>query len=144
VHYYQGGKPFEYTIYDPTTKKLSTHVLGPDIMNGQVLQFPVKGGLWKCGRLLVDDLDNIDADYCIISEAVGPGFDVHDFHFVNSKDLDEQQLVDDDDNDNDNDNDNTRAILQSYLNDATESTEQVSSSKPNVDEKNKVFDRHYD
>ena len=133
VHYYQGGKPFEYTIYDPSTQEISKHVLGPDIKNGQLLQFAVRGGLWKCGRLLVDELPSIDADYCIISEAVGPGFDLHDFNFANAKDLDEQKL-----------NDAKRKMLEPYLNVETASSETASSEKPMVELKDKVFDKHYD
>ena len=38
---------------------------------------PVRGGLWKCGRLL----EGSD-DFALIGEAVGPGFDFHDFAWV--------------------------------------------------------------
>jgi hypothetical protein len=75
----------------------------------------------------------VDADYCIVSEAVGPGFDVHDFHFVTAKDLDEEQL-----------DDETRNALEPYLNLETSSTVSVSTAPSIVDEKNKVFDKHYD
>jgi len=40
VHYYQGGKPFEYTTYNPITKEIQVQILGPDLLNGHVLQFP--------------------------------------------------------------------------------------------------------
>ena len=133
VHYYQGGKPFEYTIYDPSTKNVSKYVLGPDITNGQLLQVPVPGGLWKCGRLLTDELPSIEADYCIIAEAVGPGFDVNDFHFLNSKDLEEHQV-----------DKETIAMLQPYLNVETASSRRSSLEKEMVDLKDKVFDKHYD
>ena len=67
VHYWQGGGAFEYTIFDPATKELTTTVLGPNILGGQRLQVPVRGGLWKCGRLL----EGSD-DFALIGEAVGP------------------------------------------------------------------------
>ena len=78
VHYWQGGAAFEYTLFDPATKALSRVVLGPDLRAGQKLQVPVRGGVWKCGRLLAAAGPGA-SDCCIIGEAVGPGFDFHDF-----------------------------------------------------------------
>jgi predicted cupin superfamily sugar epimerase len=86
VHYYQGGKPFQYTVYNPATGKIAKYILGPKILAGHVLQVPVNGGEWKCGRL-VDDADFVQ-DYGIVAEAVGPGFDFHDFQWVSSGELD--------------------------------------------------------
>jgi predicted cupin superfamily sugar epimerase len=122
VHYYQGGKPFEYKLYDPETKKMEVHILGPDISNGHILQFPVKGGAWKCGKLLDQALPELEADYCIVAEAVGPGFDFHDL----------------------------TAIKKNLLNDLTQ--EQKDALLPHVDRqavlseqgKNEDFDKHYD
>jgi len=88
VHYYQGGLPFQYHIYNPTKKTpVRSVTLGPDISNGQVLQIPVVTGEWKCGRLLLDDTRGIEADYSLIAEAVGPGFDHYDFHYVQEEEL---------------------------------------------------------
>lgn len=87
VHYYQGGKPFEYLIYDPKTQKLEEHILGPDLSDGHTLQLPVKGGVWKCGKLLADALPDIEANYCIVAEAVAPGFDFHDFAPITQEQL---------------------------------------------------------
>jgi uncharacterized protein len=88
VHYYQGGQAFQYFIYDPSTSTVRTVVLGPDLKAGHQLQVPVVSGEWKCGRLLTDACsDKITADYCIVAEAVGPGFDFHDFHWVQDKEL---------------------------------------------------------
>jgi len=78
VHYYHGGKPFEYTLYNPETQILEKQILGPDIVAGHKLQVVVPGEWWKCGRLLVE-FDRIPHDYAIIGEAVGPGFDFNDF-----------------------------------------------------------------
>lgn len=136
VHYYQGGVPFEYTIYDPTTKQIQVQVLGPDLANGQSLQVPVAGGLWKCGRLLPDSLPGVDADYCIIAEAVGPGFDFHDFNFVNAKDLEEQGM-----------DVETRQRLEPFLHNmetAFDNAVSSSLSKDSVEKKDKMFDKHYD
>ncbi|GKZ01313.1 hypothetical protein MPSEU_001082300 [Mayamaea pseudoterrestris] len=97
VHYYQGGLPMKYTQYDLAKQSTETVILGPDLRRGHLLQYAVKGGNWKCAELMVeqhhdnDTLNNtIDADYSIISEAVGPGFDFYDFHFVSPHELDQQ------------------------------------------------------
>ena len=97
AHYYQGGLPIRYHVYDPFTKELESVVLGPDVQNGHVMQFFVKGGRWKCGRIVQDYNDAlpegsaatkaIDADYTLLAEAVGPGFDFYDFHFVQESEL---------------------------------------------------------
>lgn len=97
VHYYQGGLPFEYFVYDTESKELQSFILGPDITHGHVLQFPVRGERsWKCGRILAsyndtvtDATRKIAADYSLIAEAVGPGFDFHDFRFVQEIDVDQ-------------------------------------------------------
>jgi len=86
VHYYQGGLPFTYHTYCPTTRVLETKTLGPDILSGQhVLQIPVASGTWKCGHLVTEQKEQDDSEpfeYCIVAEAVGPGFDFRDFRFV--------------------------------------------------------------
>jgi predicted cupin superfamily sugar epimerase len=87
VHYYQGGLPFEYFVYDPRARKLESAVVGPDVRGGHVLQLPVEGGKWKCGRIF-PVYSGITADYSLIAEAVGPGFDFHDFRFVQESDVD--------------------------------------------------------
>lgn len=127
VHYYQGGQPFEYTVYNPETKEVQVQVLGPDICNGQVLQFAVKGGMWKCGRLLPNALPEIETDYTIIAEAVAPGFDFHDFCFVSVSQLMESNL-----------SQIHVHILQPYLH---SSNEKIIISEQ---AKNQDFDSHYD
>lgn len=87
VHLYQGGLPFVFHMYDPVTGTFTTATLGPDISNGHVLQLPVAAGLWKSGHLLTE-YPGIQADYSLIAEAVGPGFDFHDFRFVEQSELD--------------------------------------------------------
>lgn len=92
VHYYQGGLAFEYHIYNPVTAALRSVILGPDVKHGHRLQVPVVSGEWKCGSLLqlsssTAAITSITADYCIVAEAVGPGFDFHDFHWVDAAEL---------------------------------------------------------
>ena len=82
VMLYHGGRPFEYTLYDPVEKKLEVKVLGPDILKGHHLQVPIKGNWWTCGRLIEYEGLN-DYEYCILAEVFGPGFDVYDFRWVN-------------------------------------------------------------
>jgi predicted cupin superfamily sugar epimerase len=75
VHYYQGGKPFQYILFDPEHQILEKIILGPELHKGQQLQVPVKGGMWKCGHILLNDEeeDVYNTDYTIIGEAVAPG-----------------------------------------------------------------------
>ncbi|CAJ1949899.1 unnamed protein product [Cylindrotheca closterium] len=91
VHYYQGGLPFRYYLFDPSTGEFSTVVLGPELHKGQKLQVPVKGGIWKCGSIEQEedaDDNKSDYEYTIIGEAVAPGFDFHDFKWVTKEMLD--------------------------------------------------------
>lgn len=85
VHFYQGGLPFQYHVYNPDSRTLRTAILGPDIRNGHSLQVVVRGGEYKCGSLLQNAAGT--ADYAIIAEAVAPGFDLHDFFFVSAAEL---------------------------------------------------------
>ena len=77
-------------MFDPITGEFSTTVLGPELHKGQKLQVPVKGGLFKCGKI-DDSEEEIDLgyDYSLIAEAVGPGFDFHDFAWVTKEMLNE-------------------------------------------------------
>ena len=87
VHFYQGGKPFHYHMFDPKTKTYSHEILGPDLGNGHKLQVVTKGGWWKCGFLLVDSEEGKDFDYCLIGESVAPGFDFHDMRWVTKEEM---------------------------------------------------------
>ena len=78
VHYYQGGSGFEFFMYNPVNGELRHDILGPKFDNGHKLQVSCPGGVWKCGKLLQND----ENDYCLIGEAVAPGFDFHDFSWV--------------------------------------------------------------
>ncbi len=81
VHYYHGGRPFQYILYDPKGKgELRKVILGPDLHKGHQLQVCVPGGIWKCGSVLGyngDDeeeaIEYKDYEYSLIGEAVAPG-----------------------------------------------------------------------
>ena len=97
VHYYQGGLSFVYYLYDPTVKPpcVERVVLGPHLDRGEKLQVCVRGGMWKCGEILLPDGDDEGKDeeesqqegyeYTIIGEAVAPGFDFHDFTWITER-----------------------------------------------------------
>ncbi len=81
IHYYHLGGPLTYYLIDKKSGKLSTVTLGPDITKGQQLQFTVKGGTWKATQL------SAEADYCLLSEAVAPGFEFADMTLGERKKL---------------------------------------------------------
>jgi predicted cupin superfamily sugar epimerase len=73
VHYYHGGKPFKYILYDPESGILTEEILGCEFDKGHKLQVCVRAGIWKCGHILTDE-DNDDMfEYSLIGEAVAPG-----------------------------------------------------------------------
>jgi len=71
IHYYHLGGAMTYYLID-ADGTVETVVLGPDILNGEQLQFTVKGGIWKASTL------NPGATYGLLSEAVAPGFEYMD------------------------------------------------------------------
>jgi len=96
VHYYQGGLSFAYYLLDPAVVEpcLERVVLGPNLERGEKLQVCVRGGMWKCGEVLLPDGDGNDDgqqgyEYSIIGEAVAPGFDFHDFEWITEKKIQE-------------------------------------------------------
>jgi predicted cupin superfamily sugar epimerase len=122
VHFYQGGQPFEYIVYDPATEKLEHSILGPDVCNGHKLQVPVRGGLWKCGHMIVDT-GRVNYEFSMIGEAVGPGFDVEDFTWVTIDMLEKECPI------------HIQKTLMAYVNEKNLSCPV---------EKNKSFDSYYD
>jgi predicted cupin superfamily sugar epimerase len=86
VHYYQGGKPFQYIVYHPVTKVLDKQIVGPDLLAGHKLQFVVPGGSYKCGHMIVD-YNSTPQEYTIIGEGVGPGWSSCDIHCCVENDL---------------------------------------------------------
>jgi predicted cupin superfamily sugar epimerase len=70
VHYWHGGGELIYRVISPDGT-LATHTLGPACP-----QLIVPGGSFKCAQLAPG------APYCLLGEAVAPGFDFRDFKFV--------------------------------------------------------------
>jgi predicted cupin superfamily sugar epimerase len=83
LHFHQGGAPIRYTLVSPSGE-LSQTILGSDLAKGRTLQLTVPGGWWKASELLEGE-----ADFGLISEAVSPGFEYEDMHFVSKADIDE-------------------------------------------------------
>jgi len=79
LHCYQLGEAMEYFLIGEDAK-LRTFTLGPDLVNGQVLQLLVPGGVWKASRLY-------GSSYSLISELVVPGFDYADNELANANDM---------------------------------------------------------
>jgi uncharacterized protein len=139
VHYYQGGGfAFIYYIYDPKTSTFRSVILGPNLSLGQELQVAVASGEWKCGHLAPLDatlerdhgtfsgdvsvpLVDVHPDYAIIGEAVGPGFDVHDFRWISESDMNDLSRE-------------VRSLLLGFLHPDTNV----------IVNKNRDFDQHYD
>jgi predicted cupin superfamily sugar epimerase len=125
VNYYQGGRPFEYFLYDPAEcGKLQHFVLGPDICNGQKLQLAVKGGVWKCGHMLTINAATTDEgvyEFSMIGDAAGPGFDMEDFSFVTADMLERECPL------------HIQRVLTAYVNEKNLSLE----------DKNQDFDEYY-
>ncbi len=79
VHYYHAGATLTYFIIHPDGR-LETQRLGPDLRGGDAMQIAVKGGCWKASHLR-------EGEYCLIGEAVAPGFDFRDFCWGSAEEL---------------------------------------------------------
>ena len=77
LHYFHLGDPIEYSLIH-SDGTLQQAVLGANLVEGQQLQMPVAGGVWKTSRLLPGVYG-----YGLISEAVSPGFDYSDMTIGN-------------------------------------------------------------
>ena len=74
VHYYHGGGPFTYHMLHPSGI-IETVTMGPDPLQGHVMQLVVPGGVYKCGCIDTPG----DGAYFLVGEGVAPGFDFRDF-----------------------------------------------------------------
>lgn len=77
-HFY-GGAPLELLEYDPTTRKLTRHLLGhvdtaPAAGGTSVAVIPA--GVWQAARSA--------GEYSLVGCTVGPGFEFADFQFTSS------------------------------------------------------------
>ena len=73
MHYFHAGDPITYYLIYPDGQ-LETVVMGPDVNEGQVFQFVVKGGVWKASTIGRTG----EFGYGLIGEAVAPGFEYQD------------------------------------------------------------------
>lgn len=78
VHYYHGGDSYTYIVVHPNGT-IQESTLGADVLKGEKLQIVFPAGCYKAGYL--------NGGYCLIGEAVAPGFDFRDFEFVNEDSL---------------------------------------------------------
>ena len=87
ILFYQSGSPITIHLINQQGE-LESHVLGPDVTQGQVPQLIAPGGCWKAYELK-------QGEYCLMSEAVSPGFDYRDMAMPTMQDLKAQypQLV---------------------------------------------------
>lgn len=76
IHFYHLGSPIKYLIIKPNGN-IEEAILGPDITKGERPQLIVKGGDWKASQLC-------SGAYCLISEAVSPGFEYDDNELANA------------------------------------------------------------
>jgi hypothetical protein len=72
-HYY-GGDPVELLVLHPDSSA-EVVVLGPDVLNGQKLQYVVPHGSWQGAR----PLGKGAAAYSVFGDTLAPGFEYADF-----------------------------------------------------------------
>lgn len=90
ILFYQAGRPFECSLYDPAVDRMEHCVLGPDVCNGQILQLAVKSGVWKCGRMATNDTMGEQVEFTVIGEATRTGVDNDRFCWVTIDTLEKQ------------------------------------------------------
>lgn len=62
--------------------RIETFVVGPNVLDGEKLQWIVEGGKYKASFLLPDEEGGTTSDGCLISETVVPGFEFEDHDFM--------------------------------------------------------------
>ena len=80
VHYHHGGGGVTYHVTRPDGT-YERKVLGQNVDAGEVMQLVVRGGTYKAAVL------DPGAEFALIGEGVGPGFDFRDFTFVTDAQL---------------------------------------------------------
>ncbi|KAI8957397.1 RmlC-like cupin domain-containing protein [Daldinia sp. FL1419] len=70
-------------------KRIETFTVGPDVANGEKLQWIVEGGKFKASFLLPDDASASEktSGGLLISETVVPGFEFCDHDFLNTEEF---------------------------------------------------------
>jgi predicted cupin superfamily sugar epimerase len=78
VHYHRGGGSYTYIVVLPYGK-VQEVTLGGTLSRDEKLQIVFPAWCFKAGYL--------NGDYCVIGEGEAPGFDFHDFAFVDEEAL---------------------------------------------------------
>ena len=73
VWQHQAGAPLTLLAYDPVSRALQQHALGP-LSGGHTPFAVIPAGVWQAA--------SSRGDYTLVSCTVGPGFDFQDFRFV--------------------------------------------------------------
>jgi uncharacterized protein len=81
VHYWHAGASCVYHLLSPSGEYRAV-TLGPNVLAGEVLQLPVKGGIYKCAQKVCGPGV---PDFALLGEAVAPGFDFRDFALVSEE-----------------------------------------------------------
>lgn len=70
-------------------KRIETFTVGPDVTNGEKLQWIVEGGKFKASFLLPDNASGSEktSGGLLISETVVPGFEFCDHDFLNTEEF---------------------------------------------------------
>lgn len=71
-----------FTTVDPDTWQVTERIMGPSIHNGHKFEVIVPGHHWKTIRLNIGTNDKTETPYCIMSEAMAPGFDCNHWKLV--------------------------------------------------------------
>lgn len=74
VHYWHCGGRLECIVVHESGR-VERRVLGPDVLDGDVMQLSLPAHAFKSARL-------IEGDYVLVGEAVAPGFDYVDMYMV--------------------------------------------------------------
>ncbi len=83
VYHFYLGDPVELLLLHPDqTTEIIT--LGPDILNGQYVQFVAPAGSWQGSSL------RVGGTYALLGTTMAPGFTESDFEAANHEDLIEQ------------------------------------------------------
>ena len=85
IWHFHDGAPLELLIYRPSTRELSSRVLGQPSAGYEAL-VNVRAGEWQAARSL--------GDWTLMGCDVGPGFDFEDFQFIESVEGHESHFTD--------------------------------------------------
>ena len=78
IYHFYYGAPVELSLID-TSGKLSKHILGTDVKNGERPQIIIPANDWQSARSL--------GEYSLFGCTVSPGFDFNDFELIETTKL---------------------------------------------------------